>query len=53
MVTEFGRIPQAGDHFDWGAHRFEVVDMDRNRVDKVLVSRRTPSDPARDGAEDP
>lgn len=40
MVTRLGRIPQAGDYFDWCGHRFEVVDMDRNRVDKVLVARR-------------
>jgi putative hemolysin len=38
VMTQFGRIPAAGDHFDWGGWRFEVVDMDRHRVDKVLVS---------------
>jgi len=37
VMTQFGRIPSAGDHFDWGGWRFEVVDMDRHRVDKVLV----------------
>lgn len=31
------RIPMAGDHFEWGGWRFEVMDMDGNRVDKVLV----------------
>jgi putative hemolysin len=39
VVTQFGRIPAAGDAFEWGGWRFEVVDMDRRRVDKVLVSR--------------
>jgi putative hemolysin len=38
VVTQFGRIPSAGEHFDWGGWRFGVVDMDRHRVDKVLVS---------------
>jgi len=33
-----GRIPAVADHFEWGGCRFEVVDMDRNRVDKVLVA---------------
>jgi putative hemolysin len=33
------RIPMEGDHFAWGGLRFEVVDMDGNRVDKVLVMR--------------
>jgi putative hemolysin len=39
VVTQFGRIPAAGDKFDWGGWRFEVVDMDRRRVDKVLVTQ--------------
>ncbi len=43
VMTQFGRIPAAGDHFDWGGWRFEVVDMDRHRVDKVLVSRLPPA----------
>ena len=42
VMTQFGRIPAAGDHFEWGGWRFEVVDMDRHRVDKVLVSRVPP-----------
>lgn len=39
MVTELARIPAAGDYFDWAGWRFEVVDMDKRRVDKVLVGR--------------
>jgi putative hemolysin len=31
------------DYFDWEGLRFEVMDMDRNRVDKVLVARLPPS----------
>lgn len=30
-------IPKPGDHFIWNNWRFEVVDMDRQRVDKVLA----------------
>jgi putative hemolysin len=37
MVDKLGRIPAAGDHFQWEDARFEVVDMDGRRVDKVLV----------------
>lgn len=33
-----GRVPQAGDSFDWVGWRFEVVDMDGHRVDKVLAT---------------
>lgn len=32
-----GRIPSEGDHFHWHNLRFEVMDMDGRRVDKVLV----------------
>ncbi|MDD2763142.1 MAG: hemolysin family protein [Opitutaceae bacterium] len=42
VMTQFGRIPAAGDHFTWHGWRFEVVDMDRHRIDKVLVSRVPP-----------
>jgi putative hemolysin len=31
-------VPSVGDHFRWGDLRFEIVDMDRKRIDKVLVS---------------
>lgn len=39
IVTHFGRFPAASDHLHWQGYRFEVVDMDKARVDKVLVSR--------------
>jgi len=45
VITQLGRIPAAGDNFEIGGRRYEVVDMDRNRVDKVLVSRMSPSGP--------
>ncbi len=34
-----GRLPQTADVVDWGGWRFEVVDLDGKRVDKLLVSR--------------
>ena len=37
VMTHLGRIPAAADHFEWEGMRFEVMDMDGNRVDKVLV----------------
>ncbi len=54
VLAQFGRIPAAGDHFEWGGWRFEVVDMDRRRVDKMLVARLGPpeaSTPAEPTAE--
>jgi putative hemolysin len=38
IITCIGKIPQSGDHFEWQGLRFEVMDMDGTRVDKVLVS---------------
>ncbi|MGJ5632502.1 hemolysin family protein [Nostoc sp. CALU 1950] len=37
VITHLGRIPTAADHFEWQGMRIEVMDMDGNRVDKVLV----------------
>jgi len=34
-----GRIPAITDHFESSGCRFEVIDMNKNRVDKVLVAR--------------
>jgi putative hemolysin len=46
IMFTLGRIPSVADHFEHGGLRFEVLDMDRRRVDKVLVSApgSTPSD---------
>lgn len=35
-----GSIPKTGEHCNWEGFRIEIVDMDGNRIDKVLVSRR-------------
>jgi putative hemolysin len=40
VLSLIGRLPSAGDQVQWQGYRFEVVDMDGNRVDKVLISRR-------------
>lgn len=39
VMARLGRIPQAGEFFESAGWRYEVVDMDGHRVDKVLVSR--------------
>jgi putative hemolysin len=38
VIHVLERIPRSSDHFLWQGYRFEVVDMDGNRVDKVLVT---------------
>ncbi|WP_153111542.1 hemolysin family protein [Propionivibrio limicola] len=42
VMYVLGRIPSVTDRFDAAGCRFEVVDMDKNRVDKVLLVRLTP-----------
>jgi putative hemolysin len=37
ILHELERIPHAGDKFDWKGFKFEIVDMDGHRIDKVLV----------------
>lgn len=39
MMTYLEHIPTSGDQFTWAGWQFEVVDMDRHRVDKVLAQR--------------
>ena len=38
VMYVLGRIPGVADRFELVEHRFEIVDMDKNRVDKVLVT---------------
>lgn len=46
IMSQLGRIPSAGDHFECGGLRFEVMDMDERRVDKALVQLIPEADPA-------
>ena len=39
LFTQMGRVPSVSDTFEWNGLRFEIVDMDRKRIDKVLVAR--------------
>jgi putative hemolysin len=46
VMAFLGRIPKSGDHFEWGGFRFEVMDMDGHRVDKVLIQVLPPATPS-------
>ena len=37
MLRQLGHLPKAGEHFDYEGWRFEVVDLDGRRIDKVLA----------------
>jgi putative hemolysin len=55
IMLLLGRLPTATDCVDWEHWRFEVVDMDGKRIDKVLACRTDPVDtqPLRDFSGDP
>jgi putative hemolysin len=37
VFTQMGRVPAVAESFEWRGFRFEIVDMDGKRIDKVLV----------------
>ena len=43
VLDKLGRLPEIGDSFVVRDYRFEVLDLDGRRIDKVLVSRQTPT----------
>lgn len=39
LLTQSNALPKVGDHFDFDQLHFEVVDMDGQRIDKILVTK--------------
>ena len=39
VLGELGRLPEVGESFDAYGWRFEVVDLDGRRIDKILAQR--------------
>lgn len=39
VISQLGRVPKKTENFTWGGWRFEVMDMEKNRVDEVLAKR--------------
>ena len=37
VLSHGGERPMMGQHFDWEEYRFEIVDMDGKRIDRLLV----------------
>jgi len=46
ILHRLGHIPREGEKFRWDGFEFEIIDMDRQRIDKVLVTPRAPKPPA-------
>lgn len=49
LLDRFGHLPNEGENLVWDRHRFEIIDMDNQRIDKVLV---TEIKPPKSSAED-
>jgi putative hemolysin len=45
VLTHLGRVPETGDTVDALGFRFEVVDMDGRRIDRLIVSRLAEAEP--------
>jgi len=45
VVKQLGHLPKEGETFETQNYLFEIIDMDRHRVDKVLVMRLKPQNP--------
>jgi putative hemolysin len=43
VLSQLGHIPAAGESFQWKNWRFEVVDLDGRRIDKVLAAQLSAS----------
>ena len=52
VLSLFGKIPSEGDSFQHENYRFEVVDMDKHRIDKILAVPIPPKRPAKPEAGD-
>ncbi|MFG1433236.1 hemolysin family protein [Xanthobacter sp. V2C-8] len=44
VLSRLGHLPETGEQFDYEGWRFQVVDMDGRRIDKLLVQRLPPGE---------
>lgn len=54
ILFRIGHIPREGEKFVWEGFEFEIIDMDRQRIDKVLVTPKAkkPEEPTEPAPED-
>jgi putative hemolysin len=48
MLNQLGHLPKAGEFVFYEKHRFEVIDMDGLRIDKLMVTPQTVEEPSID-----
>ena len=49
ILSVIGHIPQKGEHISWESWEFKVIEMDGNRIDRVLVVAPGEETPEGDG----
>lgn len=52
VMEQLGRVPTEGDSFDWRGLRFEVIDTDGMRVDKILITHAPKPEPETETPEE-
>jgi putative hemolysin len=50
VMLLLGCVPATGNHVDWSGWRFEVMDMDGKRIDKVLATPISATEQVESGA---
>jgi putative hemolysin len=48
ILYKLSEIPNVGDHFETEGYRFEIVDMDKSKIDKVLIEKLPDTDDTED-----
>lgn len=51
ILAHLERIPKTGETFEWSGLHFEIVDLDRHRIDKLLVKKVDKKDEKKDGKD--
>ncbi len=52
LLDRLGHIPREGEKVEWDRFTFEILDMDRQRIDKVLVTIRPEEAPPNEAASE-
>ena len=43
VIEKLGKMPEVGDKFTEGIYTFEILDLDKSKIDKVLVTEADPA----------
>lgn len=52
VLAHINKIPQLGDKFEYEDLLFEIIDVDGNRIDKVLITKKTKEEGKKEESEE-